>query len=124
MFKLIRQSVLSTLCLAVLLCAAYPLLVTGVANAFFPKEAAGSLILRDGAIVGSALIGQPFSSAKYFHPRPSAAGYDAGSSSGSNYGPTSKALAERVRGFGTGAACRTARRRAARGYADRFGKRP
>ena len=56
MFKLIRQSVLSTLCLAVLLCAAYPLLVTGVANAFFPKEAAGSLILRDGAIVGSAIV--------------------------------------------------------------------
>ena len=73
MFKLIRQSVLSTLCLAVLLCAAYPMLVTGAADAFFPKEAAGSLILRDGAIVGSALIGQPFSSAKYFHPRPSAA---------------------------------------------------
>lgn len=71
MFKLIRQSVLSTLCLAVLLCAAYPMLVTGAADAFFPKEAAGSLILRDGAIVGS--------------------------SSGSNYGPTSKALAERVR---------------------------
>ena len=93
MFKLIRQSVLSTLCLAVLLCAAYPMLVTGAADAFFPKEAAGSLILRDGAIVGSALIGQPFSSAKYFHPRPSAAGYNAGSSSGSNYGPTSKALA-------------------------------
>ena len=78
MFKLIRQSVLSTLCLAVLLCAAYPMLVTGAADAFFPKEAAGSLILRDGAIVGSALIGQPFSSAKYFHPRPSAAGYNAG----------------------------------------------
>ena len=97
MFKLIRQSVLSTLCLAVLLCAAYPMLVTGAADAFFPKEAAGSLILRDGAIVGSALIGQPFSSAKYFRPRPSAAGYNAGSSSGSNYGPTSKALAERVR---------------------------
>ena len=70
MFKLIRQSVLSTLCLAVLLCAAYPMLVTGAADAFFPKEAAGSLILRDGAIVGSALIGQPFSSAKYFHPPP------------------------------------------------------
>lgn len=48
MFKLIRQSVLSTLCLAVLLCAAYPMLVTGAADAFFPKEAAGSLILRDG----------------------------------------------------------------------------
>ena len=93
MFKLIRQSVLSTLCLAVLLCAAYPLLVTGVANAFFPKEAAGSLILRDGAIVGYALIGHPFSRPKYLHPRPTAAGYDAGS----NYGPTSKALAERVR---------------------------
>ena len=90
MFKLIRQSVLSTLCLAVLLCAAYPMLVTGAADAFFPKEAAGSLILRDGAIVGSALIGQPFSSAKYFHPRPSAAGYNAGSSSGSNYGPTAR----------------------------------
>ena len=56
MFKLIRQSVLSTLCLAVLLCAAYPMLVTGAADAFFPKEAAGSLILRDGAIVGSAII--------------------------------------------------------------------
>ena len=84
MFKLIRQSVLSTLCLAVLLCAAYPMLVTGAADAFFPK-------------VGSAPIGPPFSSAKYFHPRPSAAGYNAGSSSGSNYGPTSKALAERVR---------------------------
>ena len=56
MFKLIRQSVLSTLCLAVLLCAAYPMLVTGAADAFFPKEAAGSLILRDGAIVGSAIV--------------------------------------------------------------------
>ena len=111
MFKLIRQSVLSTLCLAVLLCAAYPMLVTGAADAFFPKEAAGSLILRDGAIVGSALIGQPFSSAKYFHPRPSAAGYNAGSSSGSNYGPTSKALAERVR----------ASEQELRDYARRFG---
>lgn len=100
MFKLIRQSVLSTLCFAVLLCAAYPLLVTGAAAAFFPKQAAGSLIVRDGVIVGSALIGQPFSSAKYFHPRPSAAGYNAGSSSGSNYGPTSKALAGRVRASG------------------------
>ena len=70
MFKLIRQSVLSTLCLAVLLCAAYPLLVTGVANAFFPKEAAGSLILRGGAVLGPAPHGPPVSCAEYFHPRP------------------------------------------------------
>ena len=97
MFNLRRQSALSTPGLAVLLRAAYPTLVAGAVDAFFPSEAAGLVILRDGAIVGSALIGQPFSSAKYFHPRPSAAGYNAGSSSGSNYGPTSKALAERVR---------------------------
>ena len=96
MFKLLRQSIVSTLALAVLLCAAYPLLVTGVADAFFPRQAAGSLIVRDGVVVGSALIGQSFSEARYFHPRPSAANYDAGSSSGSNYGPTSKALEERV----------------------------
>ena len=70
MFKLIRQSVLSTLCLAVLLCAAYPLLVTGVANAFFPKEAAGSLIPRGGAIVGSAPIGQPVFQREIFPPPP------------------------------------------------------
>ena len=95
MFKLLRQSIVSTLALAVLLCAAYPLLVTGVADAFFPRQAAGSLIVRDGVVVGSALIGQSFSEARYFHPRPSAANYDAGSSSGSNYGPTSKALEER-----------------------------
>lgn len=86
MSKLIRQSVLSTLCLAVLLCAAYPMLVTGAADAFFPKEVAGSLILRDGAIEmvppssGSRLQREVFPSP------PSAAGYNAGSSSGSNYG--------------------------------------
>lgn len=57
MFKLIRQSALPTLYLAVLLCAAYPILVIGAVNAFFPKEVVDSLILRDGAIVGSALVG-------------------------------------------------------------------
>ena len=96
MFKLVRQSIVSTLLLAVLLCAAYPLLVTGVADAFFPKQAAGSLIVRDGVLVGSELIGQPFVEARYFHPRPSAADYNGGSSTGSNYGPTSKKLAERA----------------------------
>lgn len=84
MFKLIRQSVLSTLCLAVLLCAAYPMLVTGAADAFFPKEAAGSLILRDGAIVGSAPHRASRSPAqKYFHPAPQRR-YKAGSSPASN----------------------------------------
>lgn len=73
------------------------MLVTGAADVFLPKEVVGSLTLRDGTIVGSALIGQSFPSAKYFHPCPSAAGYNTGSPSGSNHGPTSKALAERVR---------------------------
>ncbi|QDI79809.1 K(+)-transporting ATPase subunit C [Methylorubrum populi] len=91
---------------------AYPLAMTGLAGALFPARAAGSLIERDGRIVGSALIGQSFSQAHYFHGRPSAttaadpadagktvpAPYNAANSMGSNLGPTSAVLAERVKG--------------------------
>jgi potassium-transporting ATPase KdpC subunit len=89
-----------TLVLTLLTGIVYPVVMVGLAHLLFPHQAEGSLIVRDGRVVGSALIGQNFSSPRYFHPRPSAAGdkgYDATSSSGSNLGPTNKTLIETVR---------------------------
>lgn len=93
----LRTSILVTLVFAVLLCGAYPLAVWAGGQALFADKANGSLLTdQDGTIVGSALLAQNFTSEKYFHPRPSAAGtgYDAASSSGTNLGPTSKKLAD------------------------------
>ena len=105
LLKEIRISLVATLFLAVLLCGMYPALVWVAAQAIFHNEANGSLVVKNGRIVGSSLLAQRFSGARYFHPRPSAAGagYDAANSGGTNLGPLSKKLiddvGERVRNY-------------------------
>lgn len=96
----LRPTFVMLLLFALLLCGLYPLVVLGLGQAIFPAQANGSLIRDGDRIVGSSLIGQGFSADRYFWSRPSAAGngYDASASSGSNLGPTSAALVDRVKG--------------------------
>jgi potassium-transporting ATPase KdpC subunit len=99
--KEILTAIRATFLFAVILCGIFPLIIFGAGQLFFPRQANGSLIeSRDRRIIGSELLGQNFAGAKYFHPRPSAAGangYDAASSTGSNLGPTSQKLIDAVK---------------------------
>ena len=111
MLREIRPAILILLLLTAITGLAYPLAMTAIAGVIFPKQAQGSLIEKDGKVIGSALIGQEFKDDKYFHGRPSAtsapdpadstktvsAPYNAANSGGSNLGPTSKALNDRVK---------------------------
>ncbi len=111
MLREIRPAIFVLLALTLITGLIYPLAMTGIAGAIFPAQASGSLVMRNGQVVGSALIGQEFKDDRYFHGRPSAttapdpndatktvsAPYNAANSGGSNLGPTSKALADRIK---------------------------
>lgn len=95
----LRTSCLAVPALAIILCGFYPIASWILAQGLFPARANGSMVVRDGVVIGSSLIGRDFSGPEYFHPRPSEAGrgYDADRSGGGNLGPLSKELVERVR---------------------------
>jgi potassium-transporting ATPase KdpC subunit len=99
MKKNLITAVLMTVAMTILLGLIYPLVITGLAQVLFHDKANGQIIVRNGEAIGSRLIAQPFTEAKYFHPRPSAAGngYDAANSNGSQLGPTNQKLIDRVK---------------------------
>lgn len=113
MLKQLRPAIVSVLVFTGLCGLLFPFVITGIANLIFPHQSKGSLIVQNGQVVGSELIGQNFTRPEYFHPRPSAAGsgYDASYSGGSNLGPTSQKLMDQIRD-------RVAAYRAENGLAD------
>ena len=96
--SVLRTSILFTLVTAIMLGIGYPVVVTGIAAVLFPHKAAGSLVMKDGQVIGSELLAQSFTADKYFHPRPSAAGngYDATSSGGTNLAQSNAKLVQRI----------------------------